>query len=138
MNSLKTPLDAGEIVIMDRFTWSTIAYQGAGRGLDIEKIKTFNGFATAGVEPDLVVVLDICVADSRKRLGSRGEATDNFEALPDPFFERVGSSFVKQSLACPDSSIVDATLTPEAVHEHILKSSICLLEKRGLITQGPQ
>lgn len=137
MNSLKIPLDAGEIVIMDRFTWSTVAYQGAGRGLDIGKIKTFNEFATSGVEPDLVVVLDLCIADSRKRLGTRGEATDNFEALPDPFFERVGSSFISQSLACPYSSVIDANQTPEAIHEHILEASLCMLEHKSLVNRGP-
>ena len=64
---VRPALERGEIVVADRFDLSTLAYQGFGRGLDMEKVRRMNAFATGGLRPDLYVVLDLPVSDGLLR-----------------------------------------------------------------------
>ncbi|HEY7270332.1 MAG TPA: dTMP kinase, partial [Dehalococcoidia bacterium] len=64
---IRPALDAGGVVICDRFSDSTVAYQGYGRGVDVSAIKTLNRWATGGLQPDLTVLLDVPVEVGRKR-----------------------------------------------------------------------
>jgi dTMP kinase len=91
---IRPALDAGGIVICDRFADSTLAYQGYGRGLDIEKLKTLNQVATGGLEPALTVLLDLPVAVGRQRK-SRDE--DAFQREDDAFHERVRQGYLALS-----------------------------------------
>lgn len=67
-------LERGDVVLCDRFVDSTLAYQGAGRGLDMKALLSLCDFATGGLYPDAVVVLDLSAADAAARQDGRGEA----------------------------------------------------------------
>jgi dTMP kinase len=107
----------GEAVVCDRFADSTAAYQGFGRGVDLALIDELNAVATAGVTPDLVVLLDLPVEAGLARSGG---ARDRFEQEELAFHERVRAGY--QQLAARDSDrwlIVDAAQPPEAVTDAI-------------------
>src|ERR671933_2991804 len=72
-----TPLlDAGRWVVLDRFVDSSLAYQGAGRGLGVDAVRAINDFATGGLRPDRTILLDVDPAVGRGRLASRGQEPD--------------------------------------------------------------
>jgi dTMP kinase len=78
---IKPALAQGKLVLCDRFTDSTLAYQGAGRGLDRERLAAMNSMATGGLEPDLTLLLDVEPAEGLRRAMGRstaGRRTDRF------------------------------------------------------------
>jgi dTMP kinase len=83
-------LARGECVVSDRFVASSLVYQGVVRGVGVEAVAELNRFATAGVEPDVVVVLDVPDAVARERAGS---APDRLEAEGDAFHDAVRSAY---------------------------------------------
>jgi dTMP kinase len=105
-------------VLCDRFTASSIAFQAAGRAISEEWVRELNNFATDGVAPDLTVLLDLSVEESRRRRSSReekgGDKEDRIESEADSFHQRVRRSFLDQSNREPDRWLVlDASLSPE-------------------------
>ncbi len=133
IESLQEHLKGDGVLIMDRFVWSTLAYQGAGRGLDSQDIHALNAFATSGVHPDLVVFLDLTVAESRSRVKKRGIMEDNFEALHDPFFERVRNCFRRLCEEHADRSLLlDATEPISLLHVQILDRVTKVLQSKGI------
>ena len=84
-------LAAGHWVLSDRFSGSTAAYQGYGRGLSLALIEQLERIATADLQPDLTLWLDLSLAESRRRRGER--AADRIEAAGDAFLERVCAGF---------------------------------------------
>ena len=116
-------LERGAWVLCDRFTDSTIAYQGFGRGLDLSVIEQLKSLAQGDVEPDCTFLLDapveVGMARARGRSETTGEATDRFETEALAFFERVKDGF--HSLAAMHSRfvIVDATQTLEDVQTEL-------------------
>ena len=111
-------LNSQRIVICDRFAASTMAYQGCGRGQDLELIKRLNEAATQGIRPDLTVVLDIPVETG---LGRReGVPRDNFESEMIEFHQRVREAYLRMASAEPDRwVVVDGTLKKGMVTERI-------------------
>ena len=91
---IKPALDAGKIVLCDRFFDSTLAYQGYGRGMDATFIKTANKFVVGDCVPDLTVLFYIPVEERKKRLGRR-DATDRIESAGVEFAERVAEGFLE-------------------------------------------
>jgi dTMP kinase len=89
---IRPALDAGEVVLLDRFFLSTYAYQVIGRGLDESDVRAANRLATAGLVPDLTVVFDLPVADGLTRADRRG-VRDRMEQAGDAFHARVGAAF---------------------------------------------
>ena len=85
-------IEEGKIVLCDRHTDSTIAYQGYGRGVNIEELKMLNNLATGDCKPDLTFVFDIDVETSMKRVG---KDKDRMEASGIEFFSRVRSGYLK-------------------------------------------
>src|SRR3954470_10474678 len=79
-------LDAGAWVVLDRFLDSSLAYQGAGRGLGIDAVRAINLFGTGGLQPDRTVLLRLDPAVGRARQVERGEAPDRLEREHDDFF----------------------------------------------------
>lgn len=118
-------LDTGAYVLADRFTDSSVAYQGAGRGLGTEKIAAMNEFATGGLVPDFTVLLDldpeIGFARTRSRAGESADGkTDRMETFPRDFYERVRAAYLKLAEREPQRFfIVDASLAPDDVFEKI-------------------
>lgn len=90
---IKPALDNGDIVICDRFTDSTCAYQGAGRGIDFNAIDTLNNFATAGITPDLKIILSLSESEKISGIDRKKSQTDHeldkFESLDVSFHNMV-------------------------------------------------
>lgn len=99
-------LGRGEIVVCDRFYDSTTAYQGYGRGLDLDAIRRINAVATAGTEPDLTVLVDITVGEIEARKKASGGAPDRMEVAGREFFERVRNGYLAIAREHPERFIV--------------------------------
>ena len=115
---IKPFLAGGGVVIADRFTSSTMAYQGYGRGLDGELIERLNREATGGLEPDLTVLLDLPVeaALARKSNGS----ADNFDSAPMDFHRKIRRGYSAMAAANPERwLILDGQLPPEELGREI-------------------
>ena len=116
---IKPALEEGTIVICDRHTDSSVAYQGYGRGLDIERIKMLNNIATSGLKPDLTFVLDVDVETSQARVGTE---KDRMESAGIEFFERVRKGFLEIAKQEPERvKVVDSTKTIEEIHKEIVE-----------------
>ena len=89
---VKPAVEAGKIVLCDRHTDSTIAYQGYGRGVDIPRLKMLNSLATSGFVPDLTLVFDVDVETSMLRVG---KTQDRMESAGAEFFERVREGYLE-------------------------------------------
>ena len=108
-------LERGDVIVCDRFADSTLAYQGFGRGVDLEIIEQLNAIATRGSPPDLTVLLDLSVEDGLARTGVAGQA-DRFGREDRAFHQRVRDGY--GSLAAREPGrwlVVDASQPPEAV-----------------------
>jgi len=112
-------LESGQIMISDRFELSTLAYQGAARGLGIEAIRPLNRFATGGLRPDLTIVFDLPVSEGSDRQQRSGKGRDRIEGEGARFLEAVRTAYLQ--LASADASIVvlDAAPTAAEVHETV-------------------
>jgi dTMP kinase len=86
-------LDEGSWVLLDRFVDSSLAYQGAARGLGVDRVRELNLFATGGLVPDRTLLLALDPAAGRARLAARGEAPDRLEAEDAAFFARVAEAY---------------------------------------------
>lgn len=113
---LRPLLAGGQDVLLDRFLDSSLAYQGAGRGLGIEEIRAINAFATRGVTPDRTLLLRVDPATGRRRQSARTGAPDRLEREPEAFFATVGAAYDAIAAAEPGRFVVlDAAAAPEAV-----------------------
>ena len=114
-NVIQPALAAGTWVICDRFTDSSRAYQGAGRGLPLDDINRLADWVHGDLRPDLTILLDAPVATGMSRAGQRGEP-DRIEIERDDFFNRVRQCYLELAAAEPDRFVVvDATRDLEAV-----------------------
>jgi dTMP kinase len=86
-------LDEGSWVLLDRFVDSSLAYQGAARGLGVDRVRELNLFATGGLVPDRTLLLALDPAAGRARLAARREAPDRLEAEDAAFFARVAEAY---------------------------------------------
>ena len=121
-------LAEGHWVLSDRFTGSTAAYQGYGRGLSLELIDQLATIATAGVVPDLTVHLELPLAESLRRRGHR--PADRIEASGEAFLARVSAGF--SALACQEGwASIDASLSPEQVSERLQEALSAHLKRHG-------
>jgi len=118
---IRPALKAGEIVICDRFYDSTTAYQGYGRALDLQLVRTVTDMAVGATRPDLTILLHIPVNVSEARRKSRPAAgRDRMEELDHAFFERVEQRFSAIAAAEPKRvRVLDATQPIERVHDQI-------------------
>ena len=119
-------LKRGISVIADRFAASSIAYQGHGRGIAVDRVQAINDFATGGAYPDLNILLDLPpeagLARSRGGTQLQEDAADNrrFEDQPMEFHRRVRQGFLLQAGAEPERwTVIDARMKPERIHEAI-------------------
>jgi dTMP kinase len=107
---IRPALEAGVWVISDRFTSSTYAYQGGGRGLPWQAIAWLESFVQEDLRPDLTLLLDTPVEVGLARMRGRGESEDRIEREGRPFFERVRAAFLAQAEAAPDRfAVIDAS-----------------------------
>ena len=109
---------AGKIVLCDRHIDSTVAYQGYGRGLDIERINTLNSLATNGKKPDLTFVFDVDVETSMKRVGKE---QDRMESAGIDFHNRVRQGYLELAKQEPQRiKVIDATKSIEEIHDEVI------------------
>jgi dTMP kinase len=121
---IRPALAAGRIVLCDRFVDSTLAYQGYGRGIGLELLRTICDAATGGLEPDFVFVLDVPLAVARARMRSRSERADRIEAEDDAFHERVRAGFLDLARSARHR-VLDGTLPPETLVARVAETLHC-------------
>jgi len=107
-------LRAGTMVLCDRFFDATIAYQGFGRGLDVEMLLELSLSATRRIVPDLTFLLDLPVERSRERLHERG-TSDRLERESLEFHDRVRAGYLQLAQRFERIVVLDATLAPEVL-----------------------
>jgi len=118
-NLIKPALSRGSIVICDRFTDSTLAYQGFGRGISVEFLKNLNEKATGGLKPNLTFLLDVPVKEAFKRL--KGKELDRLESENLSFHERVREGFLTIAKEEPERIVViDGTMNVESIFSLVL------------------
>ncbi len=100
---IRPAVEAGCIVVSDRFLLSNIAYQGYGFGLSVEMLRQIGEFATAGVQPDVTIVLDMPVADALQRIQ---RTPDRLESRGAEYLERVRDGFLQEAARSGDRVIV--------------------------------
>ena len=122
-------LDSGHVVLLDRFIDSTMAYQGYGRGLDIDLIDSLNYFATMNGKyfPDITFFFDLDPETSLNRVRTRGEEINRMEAAKLEFFVKAHEGFKTIQQNDPERMVkIDGSLEPDKVFESLKKE----LEKR--------
>lgn len=116
---IKPALNEGKIILCDRHTDSTVAYQGYGRGLDIERINYLNNIATSGLKPDLTIVFDIDIETSMQRVGS---TKDRMESAGMDFFNRVRQGYLQIAKNEPERvKVINSADTIENIHNQVLE-----------------
>lgn len=115
-------LAAGRVVVCDRYALSTLAYQGYGRGLPLETVRELNAFATAGLRPDLTLVLDVPVATGEARRARAGRAADRIERAGAAFHARVAEAYRLLPESEPGVVRLDGTAGIEAVRTTVLET----------------
>ncbi len=127
---LRPALDAGEVVVTDRFVDSSLAYQGAGRTIPMDDVRAISRWATQGLQPDLTILLDLPPEVGLAR--ARGRATaDRLEAESLEFHQRVRHTFRALAEAGADRYLVlDAGRSPEELAAAIRARVADLLARR--------
>jgi len=123
---IRPALDRGAVVLCDRYLHSSLAYQGAARGLGVDAVAAVNRWATGGLAPDLVVLLDL---DPAVGLGRRPGARDRIEDQELRFHRAVGQAFRDLATAEPDRFVVvDASLPAAKVAARVGTAVLARLE----------
>ncbi len=117
---VRPALERGEVVLSDRFELSTFAYQGFGRGIDLNEVRRLNRFSTGGIRPDLTLILDVPVGHGLARQRGAGKEQDRFEGGGDVFLERVREGYRTLSQEDERVLLLDGSLPSEVVHEEIV------------------
>jgi dTMP kinase len=108
---------AGKIVLCDRHTDSTIAYQGYGRGVDIDELVMLNNLATGKRKPDLTFVFDVDIETSMSRVGKE---KDRMESAGAEFFEKVRKGYLEIAKQEPDRvKVIDSTCSIEKIAQEV-------------------
>lgn len=106
---IRPALARGAVVLCDRFTDATYAYQGGGRGLSLERIATLEEFVQGDLRPDLTLVFDLPVEIGLSRAAARGRL-DRFEQEGQAFFEAVRQAYLARAKAAPQRyTLIDAS-----------------------------
>ena len=117
---IRPALDAGAVVVCDRFTDATYAYQGAGRGLPEAAIADLEKLVQGTLRPDLTLVLDMAVNAAMARLAGRDGGPDRFEREAEAFFESIRAAYLDRAARAPERyAIIDASASQEAVARSI-------------------
>ena len=115
-------LERGDWVISDRFTDATFAYQGAGRGIDAERIAALEQWVQGALRPDLTLLLDLPVEAGLRRIAGRNPP-DRFEREEAAFFERIRASYLERARAEPQRfRRIDASAPTETVTARVLEA----------------
>jgi len=125
---IRDSLKEGKVVICDRFSASTSAYQGYGRGLSVTAVEAVDSLATHNLKPDLIILLDI---SPEQGLARKQDLGDPFELEELSFHRRVREGYLKMATSKPDRwLVIDASLPKSEIAEIIWKRVSQLLEKK--------
>jgi len=129
---IRPALEAGQVVVADRFALSTLAYQVAGGGLPYEEVAQAIRLATGGLVPDITLVLDVPVDVGRERQRAARKVQDRFERQDDAFHRRVLEAY--RGAAGPGVVHIDATQPRKAVQEAAWREvmAVTALSTRGV------
>lgn len=115
---VKPAIQGGKIVLCDRHTDSSVAYQGYGRGLDIEEINNLNSLATGGLKPDLTYVFDVDIETSMKRVG---DEKDRMESSGVEFFNKVRYGYLELAKLEPGRvKVIDSTRSIDIIQKDVI------------------
>jgi dTMP kinase len=127
---IRPALAEGQTIVCDRFELSTLVYQGHAGGLDRQQLEAAGRLATAGLEPDLTLILDLPLERARAR---RGSPTDRLESRDDTYHERVRQGFLAEAQRRPDRiKVIDASAATDAVQTLIRE------EVKRVLATGPR
>jgi dTMP kinase len=119
---IEPALERGDWVLCDRFVDATFAYQGGGRGVNQQRIKTLADWTLQGLKPELTLLFDLPVEIGLKRVIQRNEAIDRFEQEKVTFFEKIRESYLHSAIAEPDRiKVVDASLSIDNIQQQLIK-----------------
>jgi dTMP kinase len=128
---IRPSMDRGAVVVTDRYTDSSVAYQGAGRDLGAPEVHDLQMWAVDSLVPDLTVIVDVPAEEGRRR---RGEVHDRLEAEADPFHDAIRHHFLAMAQGAPERYlVVDGTASPESIHDAVMGR----LESSGLVELPP-
>ena len=132
---VRPALEAGQIVLTDRYADATLAYQGAGRGFEPGVVASVVDLATGGLKPDLTLLFDLPVETARERSRQRRQPErpdgDKLEAEDPAFHERVRACYLRLAEEEPERvRVVDASRSYEEVHQHVLDIVTPFLKSR--------
>ena len=128
---IRPSLEANTMVICDRYTDSTLAYQGYGRGIDLDTIQAINDTATMGLSSDLVILLDIPVEIGLARKGSARQ--DRFEREGLAFHQRVREGYLKMAGADPGRwLVIDGALPKREIQSRIRERVDIMLRRENI------
>lgn len=126
---IRPALERGDVVLCDRYIDSSVAYQGAGRGLGTERVLDVNLWAVEGLRPDLTVLLDVDPRAGRGRRAALETVEDRMESEPDDFHERIRAAFLERAAAARGHYLVLPALdSVEVLSDRILRAVVELLE----------
>lgn len=115
---IKPAVERGEIVLCDRHTDSTVAYQGYGRGVDLDRINMLNNIATSGMKPNLTLIFDIDTDTSMARVGKE---KDRMESAGIEFFKKVRNGYLDIAKNEPQRvKLLDGNKSIEEIHNQVL------------------
>jgi dTMP kinase len=111
----------GEVVVCDRFTDATLAYQGAGKGIPFDRLQALARWVHPGLEPDLTLLIDVPAEVAARRLGEQQRERDRFEVESLEFFQRVRAHYLDMAAAAPQRwRVIDGTQHPGAVQADVI------------------
>lgn len=125
-------LSENMVVLCDRYVDSTYAYQGAGRGLNLDPLKRIQEYATGGLEPDLRLLLDISVEVGLKRRYAESSSVNRIDLADHAFHQRVRDAYLRAASESPDGwVIIDAEQAPGEVAKAVLQACEMRTESHG-------
>ncbi len=125
---IKPALEAGMVVLSDRYFDSSVAYQGAARELNVDEVRNISLWAIDNLLPDLTVLLDLPADEAMKRRGNKGTEPDRLEREQVEFFERARNEYLKMAKESR-FLVVDASDSPEKIHQQVIGRVSALLAK---------
>jgi len=136
VNVIRPALMAGRPVLCDRYADSTLAYQGAGRGLDAAMLENWNATATGGLQPDLTFLFDLDPEVGLARRASAGVSTNRLDRESLPFHQRVRARFLELAASSPERWIIlDATASHDQLEARVWEAFEALRRGKG-VTAG--
>ena len=112
-SQIEEDLQAGSWVLLDRWVYSSIAYQGAARGLGMQAVEDLNRWATGGIKPDLWIYLRLTAEEATQRRGTRGETIDRIEQEGEEFFAAVSEAYERLAAEDPNAIVLNAHMAPD-------------------------